>query len=56
MPGKFHEQRKLEDYSPRGHKRGRCNLATKQQPNMYGKRFEIIDIMEKFTEKCELPK
>ena len=29
-PGKFREQRSLEDYSPWGHKRVRRNLATKQ--------------------------
>ena len=31
LPGKFHGQRSLEDYSPWGRKRGRHDLATKQQ-------------------------
>ena len=31
LPGKSHGQRSLADYNPRGHKRVRRDLATKQQ-------------------------
>ena len=35
LPGKFHGQRSLEGYSPRGHKRVGHNLVTKQQQQQH---------------------
>ena len=35
LPGKSHGQRSLADYSPRGHKRVRRDLATKQHEELF---------------------
>ena len=43
LPGEFHEQRRLVDYSPWGCKRVRPDLATKQKSN-------IQKILEKAVE------
>jgi len=37
LPGKFHRQRHLADYSSWGHKRFKYDLATKQQQSNLGK-------------------
>ena len=45
LPGKSHGQRNLAGYSPRGHKRIRHNLSTKQEQRGQVQSPEMSDFM-----------